>query len=522
MIAFPYNKESADKIKTIEDARWSQSKKSWHIPYSADAWTRLKSLFPDLSLSFKMPLIKEKCGAAEQVLQESKNEPKHVFLEIAGNKLIVKMPKNPADFAFMKALKFCWWNKKQYFWHLPHYPGNLDILKTYFGDRIHSITEREVFSSSDRSGKRDIKKNEIVVIKTVSGRLKLIFGYNPALQTFLKTVPYHSWDTKNKWWTIPFAETYLSAIKKIVAEQNNLFVYEEDESGKGKPRKGRDGTPNYRKMPEEFILKLKERRYSESTLKTYTTAFEEFINYYNKLEINSIDEKKIIAYLRYLVMERQVSSSYQNQAINAIKFYYEQVLGGQRKFYYIERPKREKTLPTVLSIEEVGRILKATVNLKHRALLMTCYSAGLRLSELLNLEIADIDSGRNQIRVRQGKGKKDRYTLLAEKTLQTLRDYVKQYRPRIWLFEGANGEQYSARSTQTILKESIFKAGIQKKASIHTLRHSFATHLLENGTDLRYIQTLLGHESSKTTEIYTHITTKGFDQIKSPIDSLNF
>ena len=176
----------------------------------------------------------------------------------------------------------------------------------------------------------------------------------------------------------------------------------------------------------------------------------------------------------------------------------------------------------MLSTEEVIEILKATKNLKHRAILMTIYSAGLRISEAINLKIKDIDSQRMQIRVEQAKGKKDRYTLLSQKNLATLRTYFLAYKPKVWLFEGQEaGEPYSSRSIQNIFSAAVEKAGITKEVSVHTLRHSFATHLLENGTDLRYIQSLLGHESSKTTEIYTHVTTKGFDQIKSPLDKLD-
>lgn len=232
----------------------------------------------------------------------------------------------------------------------------------------------------------------------------------------------------------------------------------------------------------------------------------------------------------HLVVIRKVSSSYQNLAINAIKFYFEKVKGGPRKFYSIDRPQREKILPEVCSEEEIISILKHTENLKHRAILTTIYSAGLRISELINLKISHIDSNRMQIRVEQSKGKKDRYTLLSAKTLILLREYIKTHKPYFYLFEGQGSTKelpipYTARSVQVILKDSAKKAGITKKISVHTLRHSFATHLLEHGTDLRYIQNLLGHESSKTTVPVaignTHITTKGFDQIKSPLDQLD-
>jgi site-specific recombinase XerD len=221
-------------------------------------------------------------------------------------------------------------------------------------------------------------------------------------------------------------------------------------------------------------------------------------------------------------MERNVSESYQNISINAIKFYYERVLGGQRKIYFVDRPRREKKLPVVLSTAEIVAVMNCTKNLKHKALLMLIYSAGLRISEAINLKIKDIDSKRMQIRIVSAKGKKDRYTLLSEKALKTLREYYGVYRPIEWVFEGTSGNgPYSSRSIQQILKASVTKAGITKPITVHTLRHSFATHLLEQGTDLRYIQSLLGHGSVKTTEIYTHITTSGFGKIKSPIDGLD-
>ncbi|RYG03278.1 MAG: recombinase XerD [Chitinophagaceae bacterium] len=359
-------------------------------------------------------------------------------------------------------------------------------------------------------------------MKTKTGRLKIIFGSAPVLQKHIKNVPYSTWNAQNKWWTIPYSESFMENIKRIVASEGKRMIYEEESLSEGKPKRSPDAILNYREVPAEYVNKLKELRYSDSTIKTYSNAFKEFINFYDSIDLERIDEKKIIAYLRYLVMERLVSSSYQNQAINAIKFYYERVLGGQRKLYHIDRPKKEKTLPTVLSSEEVCRLLKHTENIKHKAMLMTCYSAGLRVSELLSLKISDIDGARKQIRISQSKGKKDRYTLLADKALTLLREYVREYRPKEWLFEGYKGEEYSARSLQIVLQRSLKKAEIIKNATLHTLRHSFATHLLENGTDLRYIQTLLGHESSKTTEIYTHVTTRGFDKIKSPLDNLDF
>jgi integrase/recombinase XerD len=269
-----------------------------------------------------------------------------------------------------------------------------------------------------------------------------------------------------------------------------------------------------------FNERMDELRYTTKTIKENHSMFEEFINYYNSLDIKQIDDKLIIAFLQYLVIERKVSPSYQNQSINAIKFYYEHVLGGQRKFYFLKRPRKERKLPNVLNEKEITNTIKLVKNLKHKAIIMITYSGGLRISEVINLKIKDIDSQRMQVFVRQAKGRKDRYTLLSKKVLPVLREYFKEYKPKEWLFEGVKGKQYSESSIYTIVTEAFQKAGIKKKASPHTLRHCFGTHLLENGTDLRYIQALMGHASSKTTEIYTHITTKGFDQIVNPLDKL--
>jgi len=189
--------------------------------------------------------------------------------------------------------------------------------------------------------------------------------------------------------------------------------------------------------------------------------------------------------------------------------------------YYIQRPKKEWNLPNVLSEKEVWQILSNTENLKHKAILSLIYSAGLRRSELINMKIEDIDSKRMYVIIRQGKGRKDRYSILSEKILELLRRYFKDYRPKKWLFEGQFGEQYSATSVHNILKAAVKKSGIRKKVTVHTLRHCFATHLLEHGVDLRYIQELLGHRSPKTTEIYTHITQRGLGKIKSPLDNLD-
>lgn len=270
-------------------------------------------------------------------------------------------------------------------------------------------------------------------------------------------------------------------------------------------------------MRQKLLLK----NYSEHTIKTYVHMFRQFLKYLYPMPLHQVNKTHITKYHLWLVTDRNVSASYQNQSINAIKFYIEKVLKHPVTVYDLERPKKQKTLPKVLSMIEVYQIIEATHNLKHRAMLSIIYGAGLRISECINLKIVDIDSSSMRIWVRNAKGKKDRVTLLSKDLLKLLRDYYKVYSPKKWLFEGQTKQQYSPSSIRQFFNRAKIKALGNSSATVHTLRHSFATHLLENGTNLRYIQKLLGHSSSKTTEIYTHVSITNLTDITSPFDLLN-
>jgi integrase/recombinase XerD len=275
-------------------------------------------------------------------------------------------------------------------------------------------------------------------------------------------------------------------------------------------------------LPEGYLELLERKRYSPSTIKTYRAYFSDFMEYHKGRNIDRLKVADINKYILYLVNEKKISVSQQNMRINAIKFYYEQVKGGQRQYYGgITRAKEYKSLPEVLSRNEVARILACLSNRKHRCMISLIYSAGLRRSELLNLTPKDIISERMLVRI-MGKGRKCRYSLLSEKLLKDLREYFKEYRPQKWLFEGDTpGEQYSASALVKILKEAASRAGIKHRVHVHMLRHSFATHLLEQGTDLRTIQELLGHNDIKTTSIYLHVTSAHKSSIPNPLDSLD-
>lgn len=275
------------------------------------------------------------------------------------------------------------------------------------------------------------------------------------------------------------------------------------------------------KALEAFRNLIVTKGYSPRTLKIYGDEFTALLRLLGGRPVSSLDKAAVQSYLLWMLQKKGASEAQVHTAVNAVKFYFEQVEGRGREFYDLPRPKKPQKLPSVLAEEEVVSLIQKTANLKHRALLMTAYSAGLRVSELIALKIWDIDSKRMMLLVRQGKGKKDRMVPLSKKLLETLREYFRQFRPKEYLFEGEDGGPYGTRSAQLVLAAAKKKAGIHKSGSIQMLRHSYATHLLEAGTDIRYIQSFLGHHSMKTTMIYTHVSQLKITSIQSPLDKLD-
>lgn len=272
---------------------------------------------------------------------------------------------------------------------------------------------------------------------------------------------------------------------------------------------------------EKFKNYLFSKRYSPSTIKTYTETTGVFLRYFREKTMQEINHLDFIEFNNNYILKKNLSNSYQNQVVNALKLFFQIIDNKKVVIELIHRPRREKKLPNVLSKDEVKAILETPKNIKHKAMLSLIYACGLRRSELLNLTLKDIHSERNLLLIKQAKGKKDRVVPISAKLIALLRDYYKAWKPITWLFEGQiPNTKYSEKSLENVLKQSLAKTNITKKVSLHWLRHSYATHLLESGTDLRYIQELLGHSSSRTTEIYTHVSTKNIQQIRSPFDDL--
>jgi len=265
---------------------------------------------------------------------------------------------------------------------------------------------------------------------------------------------------------------------------------------------------------------LKLMGYSENTIKTYQNEFAQFLMALKNNPVDNCDSQKVRSYMLYCYEQLKLSENTLHSRLNALKFYFEKVLHREKFFVDIPRPKKHSILPKTIHQNDLKKMFDATTNLKHNTILKLCYGMGLRLSEIINLKITDIDSKNMQVFIERGKGKKDRYVNLPLSILEQLRTYYKMYHPKIYLFEGQDGGQYSMRSIQQVFKNALQKAGINKKVGIHSLRHSYATHLLEQGTDIRFIQELLGHKDLKTTLIYTDVTNNSIRNVKSPLDKL--
>ncbi len=342
-------------------------------------------------------------------------------------------------------------------------------------------------------------------IKKVSAALNgdcLIELSIPRAQSLLQKVriiPGRKWDAGKKTWLIPDTPQ----ARLLIEQYFDVSIKNADEN------------PVQAAIGRETRI----RGYSRKTKESYSRYNISMLEYLNKApeEVNSQDIKN---YLDYLADEKKAAASTLNCAVNALRFYYGVILG--KDFVYrVKRAKKDKKLPAILSKEEVKALIDSYKNIKHRLIITLIYSAGLRLSEAVNMQIADIDKERKLIHIRASKNKKDRYTLLSDNIMPLLKMYIQNYQPQNWLFEGqGKGLKISGRTVQAIFQQGIIKTGIKKNASVHSLRHSFATHLLENGTDIRYIQEILGHESSKTTEIYTHVAEKDLRKIISPLDRM--
>lgn len=446
---------------------------------------------------------------------------------------------DPGFPAMMKTIPGAFWKPAIKAWLVPRRQELADQLVAVFG------SDNVYFDQNWQEEKQAAVASPAVDTRTAPEQLRinlhpddaqrLILVVPPALtEQYLDTVRNihgRRWNPVEKVWELPYTKMTLRFLEKYFPGSVLKWDFTPSpdipekhpaiETSRPVARTEKITPARYENAVTALEQVLMLKRYSWRTIKSYKNCFRQFIRHYDEIKPSQITRKQMDDYIAGLIQVKKISESHQNQILSAIKMFYAEVVNQEEKVRYLIRPKKAQKLPHVLTEDEVTRLLKATDNLKHLCILMLIYSAGLRLGEVLNLQIADLQPTQHRLFIRSGKGKKDRCSILSEKVVIKLQEYFEIYKPVEWVFEGENGGRYAERSVQNIFVKAKIKSGINPYATVHTLRHSFATHLLEKGVDLRYIQDLLGHESSKTTEIYTHITNKAIGRLKSPLDDLD-
>lgn len=416
-----------------------------------------------------------------------------------------------------------YWHAENQFWHMPY--------QTHVWQRVRAVLQQLAIVLQNRpSGPLPPR----IVLALIENNPDYIALYLPEnlVRKYLNTI--HNihgrrWNSTHKNWEIPYTQTTLRFLQRYLPTEILHWTFQPSNDVPQNlpvppmphpPKRKIPKKPQYECALTAFEQELLLRRYRWRTIKAYTNAIRQFLLYYDHLKPTQLTVEQIKQYIAHCIQKHRISASYQIQLISALKLFYSTAARQPLKAEALQLPKTPKRLPQVLQPDEVAALFDAVQNLKHRCILMLIYAAGLRVSEAANLRLADLQPQQHRLFVRDAKGAKDRCTLLSPKIWNILQEYLQIYQPIEYLFEGANGGPYSVRSIQHIFSNAKSAAAINPTATVHTLRHSFATHLLEQGADLRYIQELLGHASPETTQIYTHITHSGWKKIRSPFDNL--
>jgi len=372
---------------------------------------------------------------------------------------------------------------------------------------------------------------ELELRKKNERELEVQLPYHREWWNRLRKFPQSCWDAKLRVWTFPytlkhverFIELFEDAVvlvsDELRAECYLLTEKKADGNQTGEGRVEFESSKWGTFVESKLVLELKVRGYSMKTIRAYRGHVERFYCFY---EANpGVSTLDLVPVFSHLLLEQGLSHAYVNQAISAVKFYLVTVCGMLEGSFPYVRPKKVRKLPNVLASSEVVRLLSAVDNRKHRAILYLAYSSGLRVGEVVRLRTTDLDRARKTLHVRLGKGRKDRFTVLFDSALEVIDQYMRIYEPSGWLFPGQDPFRHlTERTVQKVFEQAVRAAHISKKVSVHSLRHSFATHLLEDGVDIRYIQELLGHKSIQTTEIYTHVAATDARRIVSPLDRI--
>ena len=482
-IDFEYNSELISLLKEINGATFSGSLKCWHVPCDEITLKQLLTIFrgtADIDISH-IALPSERNNISSPVVPESQNTSA-----------------NDNDY------------------------HELDTLPP-------PVTIRKISSSLEEIctlGPVRFSINE------ADGRLviKFLGKYDPSWIKEIKSYGPAYYNKKNKEWLLQWSQMTVDSLSdyfltrdiKVNVERIAIpTVIKELRIDHGSEiRNNVLGSEAYKGI-EMVRCYLGEKRYSKHTVESYISHLELFFKYFSDRDPEDITEDDISAFSHDYITNHNYSSSYQNQLISAVKIFYGLYGRSHINIDSLGRPRRSRTLPKVFSKEEVIKILNASINPKHKLILWMIYSCGLRRSEVTNIRLKDLDRERNILNIREGKGMVDRIVPISPKVWEKIDSYIVSYRPVIWLFEGQSGGKYSVESVYRVFKEALKKSGINKEVGVHSLRHSYATHLHESGLDIRYIQELLGHKSTRTTEIYTHVSRRNLIAIRSPIEDLD-
>lgn len=457
------------------------------------------------------------------------SDPNPVRIDLRSGLLRIFLSYEPTAVEFLKGLRRAFWHPEQKCWIVKGTLDNLDALIGRFGEEAFQGR----FSHIHHVLQANVQPKGLMTIKTFpldTNYLEVDLDWDHRHIGLVKRVPSRKYHKGERCWLIPSTGTAVACLEQL-CKRDNIQLIKNLEGQKLSPsRKLATKKPDskwFAGLQREELLILEEyadslfrQYYSYNTIKSYVRYFKHYLQHVGAARVEELDKGEMINYFDIWV-QKGVADSSINQLINAIKYYYEKVLGKPQLKFEWARPRKRTRLPEVMSRGEVRQLLAQIKNRKHLCLVMTTYATGLRASEVTRLRLSDLSPDRGTLRVIQGKGNRDRTVMLSPELWQVLSAYIDAYQPQEWLFEGRNpGEPYAVRSLQSIVQQARKKAGLRRTISTHTLRHSFATHLLESGTDVRLIQELLGHANIETTLRYTHVSARQLSKVVSPLDDL--
>lgn len=540
-ISCPFSFEVMALVKQLPGRRWSQTKRLWHVPADTSE-ELLRSTFSSYDLTF-YPKPSSSPEPSLPEAQQATISPSHapikrqlenddripVRIDLRSGLLRIFLDYDEAAVAFLKSLQRAFWHPDQKCWIVKGTMDNLNALVDRFG-------------TSSFQGRLDPIRQLLQANSQPKGLMTISpFAIDPKYLVvdldwhrthigIVKRVPGRKYHKGERSWLIPATTSAVACLEQLCLRDNIQLITELAEQKLSPAPKVAAKKPDRRWFQgldraellilEEYADSLFRQYYSYHTIRSYVRYFKHYLQHLGASQIENVEKGEIINYFDSWV-QKGVADSSINQLINAIKYYYEKVLGRPRMKFDWARPRKRTRLPEVMSRGEVRQLLAQVKNHKHLCLLMTTYATGLRASEVTRLRLSDLSPERGTLRVVRGKGNRDRTVMLSPELWRIISTYIEAYQPLEWLFEGRTpGEPYAVRSLQSIVQQARQKAGLRKTISTHTLRHSFATHLLESGTDVRLIQELLGHANIETTLRYTHVSARQLSKVVSPLDDL--